>query len=108
MATEIQTLFGRRLRSLRTARSLTQQELGDQAELSFKYLGAIERGEENPSLKVIGKLAAALEVAPQDLLVFDHEERSAAELKKRLNHLLKEADVANLQQAVKLLGALLR
>ena len=108
MATEIQTLFGRRLRSLRTARSLTQQELGDAAELSFKYLGAIERGEENPSLKVIGKLAAALEIAPQDLLVFNHEVKSKTELKKQLNHLLKEADVANLQQAVKLLGALLR
>jgi len=57
---------------------------------------------------VIGKLATALEVAPHDLLIFDHEELTPAELKKRLNHLLKEADVANLQQAVKLLGALLR
>lgn len=108
MSTEIRTLFGRRLRSLRTARSLTQQELGDKASLSFKYLGAIERGEENPSLKVIGRLADALEVAPRDMLVFEHEETAPAALKKQLNRLLREADASSLQQAVKLLRALVR
>ena len=108
MSTSIQTLFGRRLRSLRTDRGLTQQQLGEEADLSFKYLGAIERGEENPSLKVIGKLAEALEVEPREMLVLEHEETTPAALKKQLNHLLKEADVARLQQAVKLMRALLR
>ena len=105
---EINQLFGRRLRALRETRKLTQQQLGDQADLSFKYVGAIERGEENPSLKVITKLAAALGVEPYDLFVFDHEETSPTTLRKKLNGLLKEADVANLQQAVKLLRALIR
>ena len=108
MSTSIQTLFGRRLRSLRTEKELTQQQLGDKAGMSYKYLGAIERGEENPSLKVIGKLADALDVEPQDMLVLEHEETRPAALKKQLNRLLKEADVASLQQAVKLLRALIR
>ena len=108
MANQIQVLFGRRLRALRTTKGLTQQQLGDSAELSFKYLGAIERGEENPSLKVIGKLAMALAVEPRDMMIFEHEETAPAALKKQLNHLLKEADVASLQQAVKLLRAVLR
>ena len=108
MSTSIQTLFGRRLRSLRTDRGFTQQQLGEEADLSFKYLGAIERGEENPSLKVIGKLAEALEIKPQDMMIFEHEETRPAALKKQLNRLLKEADVASLQQAVKLLRALIR
>ena len=105
---EITELFGRRLRSLREVRGLTQQQLGEAAEVSYKYVGAIERGEENPSLKVIGKLAEALEVDPRDMLVLEHEETTPAALKKQLNRLLKEADVASLQQAVKLMRALNR
>ena len=108
MSTEILMLFGRRLRSLRTDRGLTQQQLGEKAGLSYKYLGAIERGEENPSLKVIDKLARALEVAPRDMLDVEHEESSKTALKKQLNRLLKEADQPGLQLAVKLLRALLR
>ena len=104
---ETQALFGRRLRSLREAQSLTQQELGEKADLSFKYLGAIERGEENPSLKVISKLATALGVELRDLFEFEHEDTSPAQLKKKLNGLLKDADQATLQQAVKLIRALL-
>ena len=101
-------LFGARLRSLRDARGLTQQRLGELADVSYKYLGAIERGEENPSLKVISRLAGALGVELRDLFEFEHEETSAATLRKKLNGLLKEAEVADLQQAVKLVRALVR
>jgi len=106
-AMEIETLFGRRLRRLRSQRRLTQQALGDQAGLSYKYVGAIERGEENPSLKVVAKLAAALQMEMRDLFEFEHEETEPAQLKRKLDRLLKESDVATLQQAVKLLRALL-
>ena len=105
---ELTELFGRRLRSLREARSLTQQQLGEAAEVSYKYVGAIERGEENPSLRVLVSLASALDVELRDLFEFKHEETRPATLKKQLNRLLKEADVASLQQAVKLLRALIR
>ena len=108
MSTEILALFGRRLRSLRTDRGLTQQQLGEKASLSYKYVGAIERGEENPSLRVIDKLARALEVEPRDMFDVEHEETSTTALKKQLNRLLKEADQPRLKQAVKLLRALLR
>jgi len=101
-------LFGLRLRSLREGRGLTQQQLGELADTSYKYLGAIERGEENPSLKVICKLADALKVEPRDLFEFEHEETSATELKKQLNALLRGADVTTLQQGVKLLRALMQ
>jgi len=104
---DVTQLFGRRLRRLREARQLTQQELGEQADLSFKYLGAIERGEENPSLKVITKLAGALGVEPFEMFIFEHEETSLPKLRQMLNGLLKDADQATLQQAVKLLRALL-
>lgn len=104
---EVQELLGRRLRSLREARGLTQQQLGEVADLSFKYLGAIERGEENPSLKILAKLATALGVELRDLFEFEHEDTSPAQLKKKLDRLLKAADTETLQQAVKLIRALL-
>ena len=78
------------------------EELGEQADLSFKYLGAIERGEENPSLKVISKLSTALGVELRELFEFEHEETSAKALRKKLDRLLKDADVETLQQTVKL------
>ena len=42
------------------------------------------------------------------MLVLEHEETTPAALKKQLGRLLKGANVANLQQAVKLLRALIR
>jgi transcriptional regulator with XRE-family HTH domain len=98
--------FGQRLRALREDRRLTQQELGDKAGLSYKYLGSVERGSENPSLRVILKLAEALEVEPRHLFEFHHEATSPTVLRKELNRLLRDADQEKLQQAVKLMRAL--
>lgn len=54
--------FGEHLRALRKARNLSQVELGERAVLNDKYLGELERGEGNPSLEVLQKLARALDV----------------------------------------------
>jgi transcriptional regulator with XRE-family HTH domain len=101
------TLFGRRLRQLRKQRGFTQEKLGVAAGLSYKYLGGVERGEENPTLAVVAKLADALKVEPRDLFEYRHEATTPAQLRKELDHLTREADVATLRQAVKLLRALL-
>ena len=42
--------LGKKIRSLRREKNLTQQELGDLAHLSYKYVGEIERAEKNPSI----------------------------------------------------------
>jgi len=106
--TDTAVLFGRRIRSLREARRLTQQELGEKAGLSYKYIGAIERGRENPTLRVAGKLADALEMEIRDVFELEHEQASPATLRKTATALLKEADEHTLRQAVKLLRALVR
>lgn len=105
---QTQKLVGRRIRSLRTDRGLTQQELGERAELSYKYLGAVERGEENPSLLVLERIAAGLEVELFDIFNFAHEETNPRTLRNALNRLLAGADPAQLQMACKFLRALLR
>ena len=62
--------FGVRVRELRTAARLSQEQLALQSELDRSYVGQVERGERNISLKNIGKLARALDVPPAELLQF--------------------------------------
>ena len=59
---------GMTIRSLRQARKLSQEDLGDLADLDRTYVGGIERGERNPSLLNLIKLAMALEVRRCELL----------------------------------------
>ena len=61
--------FGREVRRLRKARRLTIEQLAERAELSTNYLGAVERGEKNPSLSTIVGIAQGLAVAPGALLM---------------------------------------
>ncbi len=103
-----QKLLGRHIRSLRQTRGLTQQQLGERADLNYKYLGAIERGEENPSLIVLQRIATALEIELSDLFRFAHEETSPKAIRKSIDHLLTVADTEKLQLACKLLKALLK
>ena len=107
-AQQTQVLLGRRIRALRVRRELTQEALGERAEVNYKYLGAIERGERNPSLKQLLKIAQALGVAPPELLLVEHEEPSLPKLRAMIHDLLREADRGELQLAYKFLKALLR
>ena len=59
--------FGRRVRALRTERGFSQEELAHRAGLHYTYVGGIERGERNPALINIGRIAAALGVSVADL-----------------------------------------
>lgn len=60
---DIRTRFGERVRVLRKQRQLSQEALADLCELDRTYIGGIERGERNVSLKNIERLARALGVA---------------------------------------------
>lgn len=60
-------MFGERVRELRSERQLSQEELAHRAGMHWTYLGGIERGERNPALLNIAKIAMALEVPLADL-----------------------------------------
>lgn len=60
--------FGLRLRTLRKARELTQQELADKTDVSRIYIQALESNRRSPSMKLLRRLADALNVDPGDLL----------------------------------------
>jgi transcriptional regulator with XRE-family HTH domain len=65
---ELQRTFGQNLRAYRKAQGLTQEELADELGHDKSYIGGMERGERNPSLKVVERLAAAIDVEPLTLL----------------------------------------
>lgn len=54
--------LGARLRALRKAAGLTQEELAHAADLHWTYVGQIERGERNATYKNLLKLARGLGV----------------------------------------------
>ena len=64
---ELRAAFGRRIRELRKARGFSQEELAHRAGVHYTYIGGIERGERNPALVNIGRIAAALEVTLAEL-----------------------------------------
>jgi len=70
------TAFGHAVREFRKGIGISQEELADRADIHRTYIGGIERGERNPTLTMIFRLAAALEISPRDLL-----EKSAEHLK---------------------------
>jgi transcriptional regulator with XRE-family HTH domain len=60
--------FGRRVKHLRAALTLSQTELATRAGLSRTYLARVELGQQEPTLGTIDRLAQALHVTPGELL----------------------------------------
>lgn len=83
-------LLGRRIRSLRTQKGWTQQELGDNADINYKFLGEIERGQQNPSFGILTKIASALKVELPELFRFEHETIDRKEIENRIARILKD------------------
>ena len=60
--------FGERIRELRKAAGLSQEKLAELAELHRTYVSGVERGERNPSLISIARIAKALRVSLSDVM----------------------------------------
>lgn len=54
--------FGERVRSLRKARGLSQEQLADACRLDRTYIGGIERGERNVTVLKVRLIAEALSI----------------------------------------------
>ena len=59
--------FGKRVRALRAEAGLSQEKLAEKAGMHPTYLSDIERGQRNPTLEVISRLAKALGVRIREL-----------------------------------------
>jgi transcriptional regulator with XRE-family HTH domain len=61
-------LVGFNLRRLRVERDVSQERLAFDASVDRSYLGGIERGEENPTVDILDKLAETLDIHIGELL----------------------------------------
>ncbi len=60
--------FGFRVRKLREEQGYSQESFAEKVEIHRTYIGGIERGERNPTLTMITRIAKALGVPPSDLV----------------------------------------
>jgi transcriptional regulator with XRE-family HTH domain len=65
---DLRGVFATNLRRLRHAKGLSQDDLAYEAEVSRSYLSQLEKGAFYASLKIVEKLARALNVEPAELL----------------------------------------
>jgi transcriptional regulator with XRE-family HTH domain len=66
--------FGKVLRAVRKEAGLTQEELGLAAEVDRTFVSLIERGERQPTVRVLFRLAAALKLPPVRLIELTQEQ----------------------------------
>jgi len=65
----IREQLGVRVRELRLAYHITQEELAERAGLSYKFIGEIERGKANPTIDTVWALAKALRLEIHELFL---------------------------------------
>lgn len=63
----IQKQFGKKVQQFRLQRDYTQEELAEKVGVDRSYMGFIERGERNPTLDKIEKIARALNISIKKL-----------------------------------------
>lgn len=90
---EVQKQLGLRLRELRLAKNLRQEDL-EKWDFSYRYYGMIERGLINPSLDTLFRLSNIFDVSLYELFRFleidgvTNDEREAVAMK--ISKILKE------------------
>lgn len=89
-AENIRQRVGKRIRIIRKARKLTQEQVGETAKLHYKYIGEVERGEVNPSIETLSAVANALNINITQLFVEDWQLPPEYQLSPKDIQLIKE------------------
>lgn len=92
-----------RIREIRKARNMTLAQLADQVLVSTPHISEIERGLKNLNNHLLERIAAALGVAPSDLISSDVDTDIA-----RLNELVSRLDAADAARVAAFAEALLK
>jgi ribosome-binding protein aMBF1 (putative translation factor) len=82
---ERHTVLGHVVRYMRARHGLSQEELGHRAGLHRNYVGAIERGEINPTFRVLLKVALGLGIPLSELIATAEQEMPTSDASARLH-----------------------
>lgn len=62
--------FGEKVQRVRKSKGISQEELAAMLAMHRNYIGMIERGERNPTIRTLYKIVKALKVDSSELLPF--------------------------------------
>jgi transcriptional regulator with XRE-family HTH domain len=65
--------FGNRIKTIRLARSMSQERFAELLEISVDFLSLIERGINAPSFENLEVFSAQLDIPVHELFVFDND-----------------------------------
>ena len=65
---DLAQIFGANVRRVRREQGMTLEALAHDVGLAYTYVGQIERGQRNPTLDVVERIAGVLNVTPLSLL----------------------------------------
>lgn len=101
-----QIALGKRLRDLRVASGMSQEDLANAADITPKYLSQLENGHVNPSIGVVRALAEdGLKLSLSALFNFELSRDDAASLAEEVVRLLSGASERDRRKAVAALRA---
>ncbi|MCU6712429.1 helix-turn-helix domain-containing protein [Paenibacillus sp. J5C_2022] len=68
---DISRLIGENIRALRREKGLSQEQLALRADINTSYMGQVERGEKNPTIDVLNRIAFALQTPLKDIVTVE-------------------------------------
>lgn len=98
--------FGKNIQRLRKSKGLTQEELGERANVNYKFISEIERGLKNPSCMVIYKICRALGISPAEILMHNDCSDIDGNPIKKVKRLFSGREKKEVQKAIRILEVL--
>jgi len=68
VASSHRRIVGQKIRAFRKQAGMSQEKLAERADLSYKYVGEVERGYVNISLDSLMRIAKALKIRLSDIV----------------------------------------
>ena len=99
-------LLGARIREIRKARGLTQEQLAEKVDIEQKHVSRIEVGKNYPTIDRLEKMAVALDVPLASFFEFLHL-GNVSDRAKNIEELMKELDVPSQRIAYKMIKAII-
>jgi transcriptional regulator with XRE-family HTH domain len=100
---DILKAVGARVQAMRKARGLTQEDLEERSGVNAKYIGALERGQKNATVRTIERIATGLGVEPFELLVLPADLKPEKTARKAVDAALRGADLRTLNLCLEFL-----
>lgn len=103
---ELKKLLGKRIREIRIAKKLTQEELSELTDIGASSISKIESGHFHPTDENLERIAKALKVEPYKLYMFNHQ-KDTKELLQDIQTMLNKATEEEIKLAYKVLSGIL-